>query len=99
MPNKLSQSNGLKNARNHRPPTVRCKEQLPLADISHSDAKRTLLKKEVAISLLNGFLFAIIMGVIAYIWFNKGMLGVVIALSMIIIYLWQVFLVLLFLFF
>ena len=57
--------------------------QLALGDISHSDAKR-IIKKEVAISLLNGFLFAIIMGVIAYIWFNKGMLGVVIALSMII---------------
>jgi magnesium transporter len=57
--------------------------QLALGDISQSDAKR-IIKKEVAISLLNGFLFAIIMGVIAYIWFDKGMLGVVIGLSMII---------------
>jgi magnesium transporter len=57
--------------------------QLALGDISQSDAKR-IIKKEVAISLLNGFLFAIIMGIIAYIWFDKGMLGVVIGLSMII---------------
>ncbi|MCK4441142.1 MAG: magnesium transporter, partial [Sulfurovaceae bacterium] len=57
--------------------------QLALGDISQSDATR-IIKKEVAISLLNGLLFAIIMGVIAWIWFDKGILGVVIALSMII---------------
>jgi len=57
--------------------------QLALGDISHSDATR-IIKREVSISLLNGLLFAIIMGVIASIWFNKGMLGVVIALSMLV---------------
>ncbi|MCH9741309.1 MAG: magnesium transporter [Epsilonproteobacteria bacterium] len=57
--------------------------QLALGDISQSDATR-IIKKEVSISLLNGLIFAIIMGVIASIWFDKGMLGVVIALSMII---------------
>ena len=57
--------------------------QLALGEISHSEATR-IIKKEVAISLLNGILFAIIMGVIASIWFDKGMLGVVIALSMIV---------------
>jgi magnesium transporter len=57
--------------------------QLALGDISHSEAAR-IIKKEVSISLLNGILFAIIIGVIASIWFNKGMLGVVIALSMIV---------------
>ena len=57
--------------------------QLALDEISHSEATR-IIKKEVAISLLNGILFAIIMGVIASIWFDKGMLGVVIALSMIV---------------
>jgi len=57
--------------------------QLALGDISQGDAMR-IIKKEVAISLGNGFLFAIIVGVIASIWFDKGMLGVVIALSMII---------------
>ncbi len=57
--------------------------QLALGEISHSEATR-IIKKEVTISLLNGILFAIIMGIIASIWFNKGMLGVVIALSMIV---------------
>jgi len=57
--------------------------QLALGDISQGDAMR-IIKKEVAISLGNGFLFAIVMGVIASVWFDKGMLGVVIALSMVI---------------
>jgi magnesium transporter len=57
--------------------------QLALGDISYRDATR-IIKKEVSISLLNGLLFAIIMGIIASIWFDKGMLGVVIALSMIV---------------
>jgi magnesium transporter len=57
--------------------------QLALGDIAKHDAFRTI-KKEVILSLVNGFLFAIIMGTIASVWFDKGMLGIVIALSMII---------------
>ncbi len=58
--------------------------QLALGDISHTDATR-IIKKEVSISLLNGLIFAIIMGIIASIWFDNGiLLGVVIALSMLI---------------
>ena len=57
--------------------------QLALGDIAKHDAFRTI-KKEVLLSLVNGLFFAIIMGLIASIWFDKGMLGVVIALSMII---------------
>jgi magnesium transporter len=57
--------------------------QLALGDISQGDATR-IIKKEVFISLLNGLFFAIIIGIIASLWFNKGMLGVVIALSMVI---------------
>ncbi len=57
--------------------------QLALGDIAKNDAYRTI-KKEVILSLANGFVFAIIMGIIASIWFDKGMLGVVIGLSMII---------------
>jgi magnesium transporter len=57
--------------------------QLALGDISQGDAMR-IIKKEVLISLGNGMLFAVIIGIIAAIWFDKGMLGVVIALSMII---------------
>ncbi len=57
--------------------------QLALGDIAKHDAYRTI-KKEVILSLANGFIFAIIIGVIAAVWFDKGMLGVVIGLSMII---------------
>ncbi len=57
--------------------------QLALGDIELSNAKETI-KKEVLMSLANGFVFALVLGVIAYIWFGAKMLGVVIALSMII---------------
>lgn len=57
--------------------------QLALGDIAKHDAFRTI-KKEVFISLANGLLFAILMGIIASVWFDKGMLGIVIGLSMII---------------
>ena len=57
--------------------------QLALGDIAKHDAWRTI-KKEVILSLGNGLLFALIMGIIASVWFDKGMLGVVIALSMVI---------------
>ena len=57
--------------------------QLALGDIAKHDAYRTI-KKEVILSLANGFFFAIIMGIIAAVWFDTGMLGVVIGLSMII---------------
>ncbi len=57
--------------------------QLALGDIAKHDAFRTI-KKEVVLSLINGLFFAIIMGIIASLWFDKGMLGVVIGLSMLI---------------
>jgi magnesium transporter len=57
--------------------------QLALGDIAKHDAWRTI-KKEVILSLGNGLIFAIVMGVIAWIWFDMPMLGVVIGLSMII---------------
>ena len=57
--------------------------QLALGDIAKHDAFRTI-KKEVILSLVNGLFFAIIMGIIASLWFDQGMLGVVIGLSMII---------------
>jgi len=58
--------------------------QLALGDIAKHDAFRTI-KKEVLLSLVNGLFFAIIMGIVASIWFDNGlMLGVVIALSMMI---------------
>lgn len=57
--------------------------QLALGDISQGDAMR-IIKKEVAISLGNGFVFAIIMGTIAAFWFDIPLLGLVIGLSMMI---------------
>ncbi|CAA6821841.1 MAG: Mg/Co/Ni transporter MgtE / CBS domain [uncultured Sulfurovum sp.] len=57
--------------------------QLALGDIAKHDALRTI-KKEVFISLANGLIFAILMGIIASVWFDKGMLGIVIGISMII---------------
>lgn len=57
--------------------------QLALGGISKGDAMR-IIKKEVLISLMNGFIFAVVMGVVAAVWFEINMLGVVIALSMII---------------
>lgn len=57
--------------------------QMALGDIEKEDARKTIYK-EVIISLVNGFLFAFIVGVIAFIWFQMPMLGVVIGISMII---------------
>jgi len=57
--------------------------QLALGEIDSADAIRTI-KKEVIISLMNGSIFAIVMGFVAWIWFNKPLLGVVIGLSMVI---------------
>lgn len=57
--------------------------QMALGDIEYDDAKKTIMK-EVTISLVNGFLFAFVIGVIAYFWFKIPLLGVVIAISMII---------------
>ncbi len=57
--------------------------QLALGDIAKHDAFRTI-RKEVILSLVNGLFFAIIMGIIASLWFDTWLLGVVIALSMVI---------------
>ena len=57
--------------------------QMALGEIGGSDAKETILK-EVYLALMNGLLFAAVIGIIAWIWFALPMLGVVIALSMVI---------------
>jgi magnesium transporter len=57
--------------------------QLALGEITWSEAK-SAISQEVLVSLLNGALFAIIMGIIAVVWFGDGKLGVVIALAMVI---------------
>ena len=57
--------------------------QMALGEIEGEDARRTIYK-EVFISLINGLLFAVVIGLIAYFWFHLPMLGLVIAISMII---------------
>ena len=57
--------------------------QMALGDIEKEDAKKTIYK-EVIISLVNGLLFAAIIGLIAYFWFKIPLLGMVIAISMVI---------------
>lgn len=57
--------------------------QMALGEISYQDAKKTI-SKEVIISLANGLIFALIIGIIAFIWFKIPLLGLVIAISMII---------------
>ena len=57
--------------------------QMALGDISSGDAKDTIIK-EVYLALMNGFVFAIAIGLIAWIWFSMPLLGVVIAISMVI---------------
>ncbi|GGD47856.1 magnesium transporter MgtE [Malaciobacter pacificus] len=57
--------------------------QIAMGDIELEHSKDAI-KKEVFISLFNGLLFAIIMGVIAWLWFDTKLLGIVIGISMII---------------
>ncbi|MBD3796609.1 MAG: magnesium transporter [Campylobacterales bacterium] len=57
--------------------------QLALGDISNGDAMR-IMKKEIFIALMNGAIFALAMGLIAWVWFDISKLGLVIGLSMII---------------
>jgi len=56
--------------------------QLALGDIELEHSKDAV-KKEVIISLFNGFLFAVIMGIIAWLWFDEKLLGLVIGMSMV----------------
>lgn len=57
--------------------------QLALGDIDLKNAKQTI-QKEVIISLVNGLIFAVIVGIVANFWFANPLLGVVIGISMII---------------
>jgi len=56
---------------------------MALGQISRHNA-RTLLKKEIAVGLINGTVWALVIGVIAYFWFGNSALGYVIAAAMII---------------
>ncbi len=57
--------------------------QMALGEISGGDARETIFK-EVYLALMNGIIFAVVIGIVAWLWFAMPMLGVVIALSMVI---------------
>ena len=57
--------------------------QLALQEINWHEAKAAIFR-EIAVSLLNGFIFAVVMGLIAYFWFGDYKLGIVIGAAMII---------------
>ena len=56
---------------------------LATRDLGAVNAVR-VIGRETAVGLLNGLLFALIMGVVAYFWFGSDQLGLVIAAAMII---------------
>jgi len=57
--------------------------QLALQEINWHEAKAAILR-EVVVSLLNGLIFAVVMGLVAYLWFNDYKLGIVIGAAMVI---------------
>jgi magnesium transporter len=57
--------------------------QLALGEIDFSNAKDAI-KKEMILSVVNGLVFSVVIGVIAYIWFHEIKLGFVIAASMLV---------------
>jgi len=57
--------------------------QIALGEMSWIDAKESI-RQEIIVSLFNGLIFALLMGVIAFMWFDNSRLGIVIALAMII---------------
>jgi magnesium transporter len=57
--------------------------QLALGVIRIEDARSTI-KKEVFLSFGNGIIFSLLMGSIAYFWFNEPLIGLVIAMSMVV---------------
>lgn len=57
--------------------------KIALGEIEGKEAYATV-KREVLLALFNGFLFAVVIGAVAYLWFKIPLLGLVIALSMII---------------
>ena len=43
-----------------------------------------VIRREVLVGLINGFIFAVVMGAVGWVWFGSGMLGVVIAIAMVV---------------
>ena len=57
--------------------------QIALGEMSWSEAKDSI-RQEIIVALLNGLVFAVLMGMIALFWFSDARLGIVIALAMIV---------------
>ncbi|WP_456430892.1 magnesium transporter [Nitratifractor sp.] len=57
--------------------------QLALGELTSKEAKGAVVR-EVLVSLLNGLIFALVMGLVAFLWFHDPRLGIVIALAMVI---------------
>ena len=57
--------------------------KMAFGDIDGANAKEAVLK-EFIVSFLNGMIFAVLMGLVAFVWFDIPRLGLVIALAMII---------------
>ncbi|MSN96297.1 magnesium transporter [Campylobacter sp. FMV-PI01] len=57
--------------------------RLALGEIEFGDAKK-VIKREIGISLVNGLFFALIVGIVSFIWFKTPLLGIVIAMAMLI---------------
>lgn len=51
-------------------------------DITSSNVWR-VIRREVLVGLINGLIFAVVMGAVGYAWFGSPMLGVVIAVAMV----------------
>ena len=56
---------------------------LATKDLTSSNLWR-VVNREILVGLVNGVVFAIVMGIIGVIWFGTAMLGVVIAVAMVI---------------
>jgi magnesium transporter len=57
--------------------------QLAIGEIDEDNAKEAI-KKEMKLAMTNGLVFATLIGLISYFWFNDGRIGIVIALAMLI---------------
>ena len=53
---------------------------LALGQVTDSNRK-ALLEKELKVGLLNGVIWAIVVGAIAYLWFDSSLLGIVISIA------------------
>jgi magnesium transporter len=56
---------------------------LATRDLTQTNASR-VIGREVAVGLINGLGFAVIMGIVAWVWFDQPLIGLVIAVAMVV---------------